>query len=206
MTSQRWGILGGIFDPIHYGHLAIAEQTRDALALDKVLFVPAGRPVHKDPPDADGLARMRMIEMAIADNPTFEASWIELNAQRPSYTLDTLRVLGADQPDVEFVLIVSSETAALMPTWHQPEQIVDLAEVAIVSRLGHADISREWLAHHFPGREDRFIRVETTHMGHSSTAIRERVAAGKSIRYLVPAAVETYIEDNHLYASDGRKA
>ncbi|MEP7159109.1 MAG: nicotinate-nucleotide adenylyltransferase [Chloroflexota bacterium] len=201
MTSQRWGILGGIFDPIHYGHLAIAEQTRGALELDKVLFVPAGRPVHKDAPDAEGIARMRMVEMAIADNPAFEASWIEVNAERPSYTLDTLTVLGADQPDVEFVLIVSSETAALMPTWHQPEQIVDLAQVAIVSRLGHADISKEWIAHHFPRREDRFIRVETTHLGHSSTAIRARVAAGKSIRYLVPESVESYIEDNQLYAS-----
>lgn len=199
MTAQRWGILGGIFDPIHYGHLAIAEQTRDALALDKVLFIPSGRPVHKDQPAADGLDRMRMVELAIVDNPAFEASPIELDSSRPSYTLDTLSVLKADQPEVEFVLIVSSETAALMPTWHEPQQIIDLAHVAIVSRLDFADISREWIAHHFSGREDRFIRVETTHLGHSSTAIRERLAAGKSIRYLVPAAVESYIGDNHLY-------
>jgi nicotinate-nucleotide adenylyltransferase len=198
----RWGILGGVFDPIHYGHLAIAEQTRDALGLDKVLFIPAGRPVHKDPPYASASERKQMIELAIEGNPTFEASWIEIDSDRPSYTLDSLQALGADQRGVGFVLIVSSETAAFMPTWHLPEQIIDLAEVAIVSRLGHADISREWLAHHFPGREDRFIRVETTHLGHSSTAIRALEAAGKSIRYLVPPAVESYIGEHRVYASD----
>ena len=201
LSDRRWGVFGGVFDPIHYGHLAIAEQTRDALQLDKVLFIPAGQPVHKRAPDTPGLARMRMVQLAIADNPAFEASSIEIDAERLNYTLDTLKGLGAERADVEFVLIVSSETAALMPTWHEPEQILDLAEVAIVSRLGHADISAEWIAKHFPGRESRFVRVETTHLGHSSTAIRARVAAGQPIRYLVPPAVEDYIREHALYAA-----
>jgi nicotinate-nucleotide adenylyltransferase len=201
VTTQRWGILGGVFDPIHYAHLAIAEQTRDALHLAKVLFIPAGQPVHKHAPEADALDRMCMVEQAVADNPAFEASRIEINADRPSYTLDTLTALSADKPDIEFVLIVSSETAALMPAWREPEQVLDLAEVAIVSRLGHADISREWIAKHFPGRENRFVRVETTHLGHSSTAIRARVAAGQPIRYLVPPAVEDYIGEHRLYGA-----
>lgn len=205
-AAARWGILGGIFDPIHYGHLAIAEQARDALQLDKIVFIPAGQPVHKQPPAADASSRMRMVELAIADNSTFEASPIEIDSQRPSYTADTLATLAADNSAVELTLIVSSETASYLPTWHQPERVIDLAAIAIVSRLGHADISREWIEHHFPGREQRFLRVETTHLGHSSTAIRDRLAAGQSIRYLVPAAVQTYIEDSRLYGSDARPA
>jgi nicotinate-nucleotide adenylyltransferase len=197
--AGRWGILGGIFDPIHYGHLTIAEQVRDALDLERVLFIPAGQPVHKGPPTAEAIARMRMIEMAIADNPAFEASPIELHSDRPSYTAHTLATLIGDAPNVELVLIVSSETASYLPTWYQPDVVLDLARVAIVSRLGFADISKEWIEHHFPGREDRFLFPQTSRLGHSSTDIRERVRNGQSIRYLVPAAVEDYIGDNQIY-------
>lgn len=199
----RWGILGGIFDPIHYGHLTIAEQTRGALELDGVAFVPAGDPVHKGDPFAAAGHRVRMVELAIADNPSFLLNRLEVDSDRPSYTVDTLEALIGAQPETEFVLIVSSETAALMPdTWHRPERVIELAQIAVVSRLGHADISREWVAHHFPGREDRFLRVSTSHLGHSSTDIRARVATGKSIRYLVPPAVEAYIDANHLYRGE----
>ena len=202
-TTERWGILGGIFDPIHYGHLTIAEQSLDALSLRNVLFIPAGRPVHKHSPVANAPARMRMVELAIADNPRFQVSDVEIRADRPSYTVDTLATLTAERSNVEWVLIVSSETASHMPTWREPERVLDLAEVGIVSRLGHADISAEWIAHHFPRREQRFIRVQTSHLGHSSTDVRGRVAAQKSIRYLVPPVVEKYIEDNELYAPAG---
>ena len=200
--TARWGILGGIFDPIHYGHLAIAEQTREALNLDRVLFVPAGQPVHRSAPFAAAAHRVRMVELAIAGNDAFELSDLEIASPEPSYTVDTLETLAAEHPGVEFVIIVSSETAALMPTtWHRTERVLDLASVAVVSRLGHADISREWVAHYYPGHEGRFLRVETTHLGHSSTQIRARVAARGSVRYLVPDAVETYIGDHGLYGS-----
>lgn len=203
-TTERWGILGGIFDPIHYGHLTIAEQTLDVLKLKTVVFIPAGRPVHKHLPVANAPARMRMVEMAIADNPRFQVSDLEIQANQPSYTVDTLATLTAQRPNVGWVLIVSSETASYMPTWREPGRVLDLAELAIVSRLGHADISAEWIAHHFPGREHRFIRVQTSHLGHSSTDIRDRVSTRKSIRYLVPPMVEQYIEDNELYESNTR--
>ncbi|HUR15781.1 MAG TPA: nicotinate-nucleotide adenylyltransferase [Candidatus Limnocylindrales bacterium] len=197
--SERWGILGGIFDPIHYGHLTVAEQTRDALALDTVLFIPTGIPVHKHAPDASAEDRARMVEIATADNPAFQVSRIELDSDRPNYTVDTLQALTDETPAREFTLIVSSETASYMPEWHLPERILQLARVAIVSRLGYADISLEWISHHFPEQADRFVRVATSHLGHSSTDIRDRVAGGRPIRYLVPAAVEAYIGDNHLY-------
>ena len=202
MSQERWGILGGLFDPIHYGHLAMAEQARDELRLGGVLFVPAGRPVHRDPPDAESQHRMRMVEMAIADNSAFEASWLEVNADRPSYTVDTLEVLAASSPQRDFVLIVSSETARLMSTtWRRVDRILELAEVAVVNRLGSVDLTPDWVHENYPGKEDRFVLLHTSHLGNSSTDIRNRIASGKSIRYLVPQAVEAYISDHHLYGA-----
>ncbi len=196
---ERWGILGGIFDPIHYGHLAIAEQARDALSLACVLFVPAGEPVHKGAPGADAEHRARMIELATTDNSAFVLSRIELDADRPSYTVDTLTELAAEHPGRDWTIIVSAEAARTLPTWRLPERILDLASVAIVERLGYDDISAEWLAQQFPGRADRFTVLDTSRLGHSSTDVRGRIRAGRSIRYLVPASVEAYIGDNRLY-------
>jgi nicotinate-nucleotide adenylyltransferase len=203
VTTARWGILGGIFDPIHYAHLAIAEQARDALDLERVVFVPAGTPVHRAPARATADDRARMVELAIADNPSFILSRLEVDTDRPSYTVDTLATMAAQVPDVEPYLIVSAETAALMPTtWREPERILDLARIAIASRLGFPDITPAWLAEHFPGRAERFTMLQTSLLGHSSSDIRARLAAGKSIRYLVPPAVENFIGEHHLYADD----
>ena len=201
---ERWGILGGIFDPIHYGHLAIAEQARDALDLGRVLFVPAGQPVHKGAPEADGEHRARMIEQAIQGNPHFRLSRNEIDADRPSYTVDTLMDLAGEHPDCDWVIIISAEAARALPTWRLPERILQLAQVAIMPRLGYDDISEEWLAGQFPGQADRFSLLRTSRLGHSSTDIRSRLHAGRSIRYLVPASVEAYIGDNRLYGSDDR--
>ena len=206
MTTRRWGILGGIFDPIHYAHLAIAEQARDALDLAGVLFVPAGRPVHRAAPQASAEDRLRMIELAIADNPAFGASRLEIDRATPGYMVDTLEALRGHESAAALVLIVSAETVALMPTtWSRLNRILELAEVAVVSRLGFDDITPEWLAEHFPGRESRFSMLQTSRLGHSSSDIRARIAAGRSIRYLVPPAVETYIEEHHLYRRMRRK-
>jgi nicotinate-nucleotide adenylyltransferase len=198
-VRARWGILGGIFDPIHCGHLTIAEQTREALDLTGVLFIPAGRPVHKQIPRASGTDRLRMAELATADNPRFAVSPVEVEADRPSYSVHTLEQLTAERPTDEFVLIMSVESARALPTWRDPARLLELAEVAVVPRLGYEEVSADWLATAFPGRADRFHLVETSHLGHSSTDIRARVAAGQSIRYLVPPAVETYIGENRLY-------
>jgi nicotinate-nucleotide adenylyltransferase len=202
VTTRRWGILGGIFDPIHYAHLAIAEQARDALDLAGIFFVPAGQPVHRAAPQASAEDRLRMVELAIADNPAFGASRLEIDRGAPGYMVDTLEALHGRESAPALVLIASAETVALMPTtWSRMDLLLDLAEVAVVSRLGFGDITPEWLAQHFPGRSDRFTMLETSRLGHSSSDIRARVAAGRSIRYLVPPAVETYIGDHHLYAA-----
>lgn len=211
-SGSRWGILGGIFDPIHYGHLAIAEQTRNGLDLYGVLFIPAGQPVHRDAPIAGAADRLRMVELATADNPHFVVSAIEIDADRPSYSVETVEQLVAENPADDFVLIMSADTAAALPSWRDPLRLLELAEIAVVPRLGYDEISRDWINDVFPGRQDRFAFVETTHLGHSSTDVRDRVSRGKSIRYLVPPTVEAYIMEHDLYsnnetegaASDGR--
>lgn len=201
-ARPRWGILGGIFDPIHYGHLAIAEQTRDALDLAGVLFVPAGQPVHRDAPIASSADRLRMVELATADNPRFAVSALEVAVERPSYSVETVEKLRAQNPDDGFVLIMSVDTAAALPGWRDPLRLLELAEVAIVPRLAHNQISRSWIDEVFPGRQDRFSFVDTTHLGHSSTNVRERVARGQSIRYLVHPAVDDYIREHNLYGNE----
>jgi nicotinate-nucleotide adenylyltransferase len=200
-VKSRWGILGGIFDPIHYGHLAIAEQTADALDLAGVLFIPAGQPVHRDPPVATAADRLRMVQLATADNPRFLVSAMEVEADRPSYSVETMEQLTAEHPEDDFVLIMSAEAAKALPSWRDPLRLIELAEVAIVPRLGYDDVKREWLDEVFPGRQDKFHFVDTTHLGHSASDIRERLSEGRSIRYLVPPVVEAFISGNDLYSN-----
>jgi nicotinate-nucleotide adenylyltransferase len=201
-VAERWGILGGVFDPIHYAHLAIAEQTRDALGLNHVVFGPANVPVHRAPANAEADERVAMVEAAVADNAAFSVSRIEIDSGLSGYTADTLARLIAQMPGTQFVLILSAESAAHLPEWHKPQELVDMAQIAVVPRLGYANLPREWLEAHFPGRVDRFVFVSTTVLGHSSSDVRARLAAGSSIRYLVPRAVERYIGEHGLYGSD----
>ena len=203
LRSQRWGILGGIFDPIHNGHLAIAEQTADELALSGVLFIPAGQPVHREAPQASAAHRLTMVQLATADNARFLVSSMEVEADRPSYSVETMEDLHAEHPEDEFVLIMSAESAVALPSWRDPMRLIELAEIAIVPRLGYEQISRDWIDNVFPGRRDRFHLLETSHLGNSATDVRSRVAAGQSIRYLVPPAVEAYIGAHNLYSNQG---
>lgn len=203
------GIMGGTFDPIHVGHLAIAEEAREALGLARILFVPAGVPPHRPAgsvaPAAD---RAAMVGLAIAGHPAFVLSRIELDRPGPSYTSDTVEALGAEEraagrmPDLTFIL--STETLRDLPTWHEPERLLDACRVAVVPRAGVATPDRAWLLEHFPGRADRFELLTAPRLDISSTGIRARLAAGRSIRSLVPPAVERYIEDHSLYRARQR--
>jgi len=200
MTNRALGIMGGTFDPIHVGHLAIAEEAREALALDAVLFVPAGQPPHKPAGSVTPVGhRVAMVEIAIADNPAFELSTVEIEREGPSYTVDTVEALARSNPGSRLHLILSAETFAELPSWHEPERLFEAARMAVVPREGYPAPDPAWLARTFPGREDHVEYLGGPRLGLSSTALRARVAAGRSIRYLVPSAVEAYIADHHLY-------
>jgi nicotinate-nucleotide adenylyltransferase len=206
LSGGRWGILGGTFDPIHYGHLAIAESVREELDLAGVLFVPAGLPPHK--PDRIVSApshRAAMVELAIADDPAFRLSRIELDRSGPSYSVDTVRLLlDADEeasPE-RYVFIVSVEALASLHTWREPRRLLELSVLAVVPRLGARSPGRAWIAEHFPGQEDRVLFLDGPELGHSASDIRRRASQGRSVRYLVPPAVEAYIKDHSLYPPD----
>ena len=213
------GVMGGTFDPIHVGHLAIGEEARETLSLDIVLFVPAARPPHKRDQDVTRIDdRLEMVRLAIADNPAFELSTIEVDRPGLSYTVDTVEALargegrggrggerdGDDAPQV--VVILSAETFSELPAWHEPERLFDAARIAVVPREGYPAPDPAWLARTFPGREGRVAFLEGPRLGLSSTALRERVAAGRSIRYLVPTPVEAYIREHDLYRSNRPEA
>lgn len=206
LSSGRWGILGGTFDPIHDGHLAIAESAREELDLAGVLFVPAGLPPHK--PDRIVSApshRAAMVELAIADDPAFRLSRVELDRSGPSYSVDTVRLLQEADPESSperFVFIVSVEALASLHTWREPRRLLELSVLAVVPRLGARSPGRAWIAEHFPGQEDRVLFLDGPELGHSASDIRRRASQGRSIRYLVPSAVEAYIKEHSLYAPD----
>ena len=193
------GALGGTFDPVHVGHLAVAEEAREALGLERILFVPAAMPPHKvDRPVSAPSHRFAMVELAIAGNTAFEASRIELDRTGPSYTVDTLERLAPEWR--ELVLILSAEAFRDLRTWRRPERILELARLAVVPREGYPDASRAFLAEHFPGFEDRAVFLPGPRLWLSASELRERAANGRSLRYLVPDAVATYIGDHALYS------
>ncbi|HEX7496261.1 MAG TPA: nicotinate-nucleotide adenylyltransferase [Candidatus Limnocylindrales bacterium] len=207
--DRRVGILGGTFDPIHYGHLVIAEQVREALELDRVLFVPAGTPPHKQDDDITAATdRAAMVELAIAGNPDFTICRIELERDGPSYTVDTVEELvdEASRRGVarDFFFILSSEALAALNTWHEPVRLMSLCRLVVVPRPGAPLPDTAWLESHLPAvaRADRVVRVQTVPLAHSASDVRNRAAAGRSIRYLVPPAVEAYIHQHRLYRSD----
>ena len=194
------GIFGGTFDPIHHGHLAIAEEAREALGLEVVRFVPAAvSPFKPDRAVTDAGHRLAMVEAAIAGNPAFEASRVELDRPGPSYTVDTLEAAAA-AGDSDAWLIVSSEALAGFPRWREPDRILELARVAVVPRGGFEPLDEAWVSAHFRGREDRFAFLAGPLLPISGSVVRRRAAAGRSVRYLVPEAVAAYIARNRLYA------
>jgi nicotinate-nucleotide adenylyltransferase len=189
----RLGVFGGSFDPIHLGHLIFAEQCREAARLDRVLFVPAPRPPHKlDREQTPFARRVDMLELAIAGYPVFEISQIERDRPGPSYTADTLEQLGREHPQAQLFLLVGSDVLPDLPHWYQPERIAQLATLVVGRRPPWPVPSQ--LPYGF-----RFLTAEMPQIEISSTDLRQRVRAGRSIRYLVPRAVECYIETHRLY-------
>jgi nicotinate-nucleotide adenylyltransferase len=197
----RVGILGGAFNPPHVGHLVCAQEAVVQLDLVKVVFIPTARPAHREieqDPGAD--VRAELCEAAIADDDHFELSRAELEREGPSYTVDTLRELRQAAPDDELFLLLGGDQAAALPSWHEPEEVLELATVVAVERVGfsRSTIALK-LAHVRGGRDVRVLEMPVMQV--SSSMIRRRVAAGQPIRYLVPEPVLELVRERGLYGA-----
>ncbi|WP_412067135.1 nicotinate-nucleotide adenylyltransferase [Rubrivirga sp. IMCC43871] len=190
------GIFGGSFNPPHVGHLAVAEACAQAAGLDRVLWIPAATPPHKqdDPTLAPEAARLAMVRAAVEGNPRFAVSDIEIARRGVSYTVDTLRQLAADGAG-PLALIIGGDSLAGFPSWREPQAIVDLARLVVYRRPGDGvDLGAlpGWLA-------SALTVVEGPSLAVSSTELRGRIASGRTVRYLVPDAVRALIEAERLY-------
>jgi nicotinate-nucleotide adenylyltransferase len=195
------GVLGGTFDPVHNGHLIIAEDARVKLGLGRVLFVPAGEPWLKGHMNiASGAHRLEMVRLATAVNSHFIVSTVDLDRAGPSYTEDTLDDLRRDLGEgVNLYFIVGVDALAEFPTWRHPERIVQMCYLVAVKRPESLDVNVEPLERSVPGIANRIISLDNPLIDISSTNIRLRIAAGLPITNLVPPAVEQYIVEHALY-------
>jgi len=218
MSTAPIGVLGGTFDPIHYGHLRLAEELGETLRADEVRFVPAGTPPHRAAPQVAAAHRLAMVRLATAGNPRFRVDDREVRREGPGYTVDTLAELRAEAGAMRpLVLIVGADAFLEFATWHRWHDLFDLAHVAIAHRPGYPaerwvermpqPLAREYssrllqqpLATHL-APAGGVIVIPFTALDISATAIREKLRSGASPRYLLPGAVLDYIETNGLYA------
>ncbi|MBO8126170.1 MAG: nicotinate-nucleotide adenylyltransferase [Firmicutes bacterium] len=202
----RLGIMGGTFDPIHYGHLMTAEEARERFGLDKVLFVPSGHPPHKKLTDvSDAEHRYLMTVLATLSNPAFEVSRVDVDREGITYTVDTLRDLHRLYPDDELYFITGADAVLEIITWKDAHRLVELCDFIAATRPGYPiDALEEKLGALYTDCRECFHFVEVPALAISSTDIRARVREGRPIRYLLPESVVYYIEKNGLYL-EGRK-
>jgi len=198
----RVGVLGGTFDPVHLGHLSIAEEVRIKLDLDRVIFIPAGQPwLRADAYLTPAIDRLRMVELATRDNSRFQVCDIEIQRSGPTYTVDTLVELGQRLgQDISLYFIVGADILAQFHRWKDPEKVLEACHLVVVSRPGNQDDDwPEW----FQGAgsaQDKVTQLEIPMVDISGTEIRRRVSLGESVRHLVPDLVAEYIQDRKLYA------
>ena len=198
---MRVGIFGGTFDPIHLGHLTLAEQCREQCRLDEVWFVPAAQPPHKlNISISPAKSRCEMIDFAISGNAAFRLSTIKLDRAGPSFTVATLEQLKADDASRELFLLIGADSFRDLPSWREPARILELATIVAVNR-GDRPLPDCWPLRTICGdlADTRIINVGMPAIDISATDIRRRVSEGRSIRYLVPRAVEASIQQNKLY-------
>jgi nicotinate-nucleotide adenylyltransferase len=186
MTLKKIGIFGGTFDPIHHGHLILARDALEQLGLERVIFIPAAISPHKlGQKAAAAESRLEMLRAAIESEPHFYLDAIELERPAPSYTVDTIGALKIREPEAEFVCLIGEDNVGQLPTWHRFSDLSKIAQFAVLDRTGLES------THPYP--------IIRRHLDISATDIRNRVARGQSIRYLVPPAVEKIIREHQLY-------
>jgi nicotinate-nucleotide adenylyltransferase len=201
--QMRIGVFGGTFDPVHQGHLILAEQCREQGRLDEVWFVPAARPPNKlDRPLTPFRHRVEMLALAVAGNPAFRIDPLEEDRVGPSYTADTVEELSRRHPDDEFFLLVGSDTLADLPRWHDPLRVVRHAGLLVMARPNNPVLPAAELGEGLGLPDPSLLRmevVETPLIDISSRDLRRRAAAGRSLRYFLPRAVEAYVHEKGLY-------
>ncbi len=200
--TMKIGILGGTFDPPHFGHLRIAEEVREFLNLKKVIFVPAGYPPHKKEGTYSSFShRFEMVKLAIKDNPFFEVSDIEKD-ENPSYTLKTLQKLQKLLPSCQLFFILGIDAFSSIDSWWHWEKLFKYAKFVVVRRPLEGEILKKKISHllQLPFVKKKVLFFENSTLFEiSSTQIRELVKAGRSIKYLLPEKVEEYILEHYLY-------
>ena len=199
--GKKIGIMGGTFNPIHVGHLLLAEQAREALALDEVLFIPSGNSYMKDSSGIlDSAVRAHLIALAIEKNPYFHLSYMEINREGASYTCDTLTELKSQNMDVEYYLILGADNLLTLESWKNPDYILQNCIVTAAVRGTGTEMRLEKIASHQIYEYQADIRIlPARYMDLSSSEIRKRLKEGKSVRYMLPNKVYEYIETNRLY-------
>jgi nicotinate-nucleotide adenylyltransferase len=210
------GVFGGTFDPIHYGHLRLAEEATEGLALSGVRFVPAGRPPHREGPGVSAADRLAMVRLATAGNPAFSLDAGEVESAEPSYTVPTLERLRAELGGARpIVLLLGADAFSALPTWHRWQELLELAHIVVAHRAGRppeaaelpAELVQACVARHATDpaalRElpaGRVLALPMTPLAISATELRARLATGRSVRYLLPPEVLDYIRSRRLYA------
>ena len=197
---QRIGVIGGTFDPIHYGHLAAAEEARVRVNLEKVLFAVAGLPPHKLDEEVTPVEhRLAMVQLGIFSNPDFELSRVDVDRSGPSYTVDTISILQEQWGQgTEMFFILGIDSLVEVPTWHQPERLIQLCHLVAVARPGF-EVDMRQLEDSVPGISSRVEIIGMPEVDISSSDLQRRVREGLPIRYQVPEEVERYIREHRLY-------
>ncbi|MCD4814000.1 nicotinate-nucleotide adenylyltransferase [bacterium] len=201
---MRIGVFGGTFDPIHFGHLRVAQEVTERMTLDRVLFMPAGCPPHRRVPHASARHRFAMTQCAVSGNPKFAASDIELTRTGKSYTIDTLQILADKYAKANLFLLIGADQCVKLHKWYRSLELFDFCRVVAISRPGN-DLHQiqAQLRDDFPPailRKISFHKVSALEI--SSTEIRKAARQKRSIRYLVPKKVQDYIIYHQLYQID----
>lgn len=194
------GVLGSAFNPPHLGHLALAQEALWQLGLEEVVLMPTGEAPHKRILDDPGRElRLTMTRLAAADDARFGVSALEVERDGPSYTYETLELLAQERPDTDLVFVMGADAAVGLESWKRPERVVELARLAVARRAGVSDADVA-AAMRSLAAEGRATILEMPQFGVSSSAVRERAAAGRPLRYLVPEPVARFIEEKGIYS------
>lgn len=200
MARQQIGLFGGTFDPPHLGHLILASEAHSQLGLDRLLWILTPDPPHKQEQVITPVEhRLAMLNLAIADNPTFELSRIELDRPGPHYTLDTVEAIAEKYPDADITPIIGGDSLNDLPTWHRPRELLYACHWVGVMRRPGEEPNLEELERELPGISSKVHYVDAPLLEIASREIRSRIADGRPYRYYLPLPVYEYISQHHLY-------